>query len=81
MFVQDCIACLKESHRTVLTLRYIQQYDTEQTARILGVGPNTVKTRLMRARNALRDYIEREVDHASVFLASIRLEGRRSQAA
>ena len=80
-FVQDCIARLKESHRAVLTLRYIHEYDTEQTARILGVGPNTVKTRLMRARDALRGYIEREVEHASVFVASIALESEQSQAA
>jgi RNA polymerase sigma-70 factor (ECF subfamily) len=80
-FVQDCIARLKENHRTVLTLRYIHEYDTEQTARILGVGQNTVKTRLMRARGALRNYIEREVEHASMFVASIALDTEQSQAA
>jgi RNA polymerase sigma-70 factor (ECF subfamily) len=80
-FVQKCIARLKENHRTVLTLRYIHDYDTEQTAKILGVGQNTVKTRLMRARNALHSYIEREVEHASVFVASITLESERSQTA
>jgi RNA polymerase sigma-70 factor (ECF subfamily) len=66
--VRDCIAAMKESHRTVLTLRYIEEYDTEQTAKILGIAPNTVKTRLLRARDALRDYIEREVEIASVLL-------------
>jgi RNA polymerase sigma-70 factor (ECF subfamily) len=66
--VRDCIARMKESHRTVLTLRYIDEYDTEQTARILGIAPNTVKTRLLRARDALRDYIEREVELASELL-------------
>ena len=80
-FVQNCIARLKENHRAVLTLRYIHEYDTEQTAQILGVGPNTVKTRLMRARGALRSYIEREFQHASAFVASIALEGEQSQAA
>jgi RNA polymerase sigma-70 factor (ECF subfamily) len=66
--VRDCIAHMTDSHRTVLTLRYIDEYDTEQTARILGIAPNTVKTRLMRARDALRDYIEREVELASALL-------------
>jgi RNA polymerase sigma-70 factor (ECF subfamily) len=66
--VRDCIARMTDSHRTVLTLRYIDEYDTEQTARILGIAPNTVKTRLMRARDALRDYIEREVALASALL-------------
>jgi RNA polymerase sigma-70 factor (ECF subfamily) len=67
-FVRACIAHLREKHRTVLTLRYIEEFDTEQTARILGIAPNTVKTRLLRARDALRAYIEREVEHASAFL-------------
>jgi len=80
-FVQNCIARLKEKHRMVLMLRYIHEYDTEQTAKILGVGQNTVKTRLMRARNALRCYIEHEVEQASIFVASIGLEGEQSQAA
>jgi len=66
--VRDCIERMTESHRTVLTLRYIEEYDTEQTARILGIAPNTVKTRLMRARDALRDTIEREVELASALL-------------
>jgi RNA polymerase sigma-70 factor (ECF subfamily) len=68
--VRDCIARMKESHRTVLMLRYIEEFDTEQTARILGVAPNTVKTRLLRARDALRVHIEREVELASAFLRS-----------
>jgi RNA polymerase sigma-70 factor (ECF subfamily) len=80
-FIQNCIARLKENHRTVLTLRYIHEYDTEQTAQILGVGPNTVKTRLMRARGALRSCIEREIEHASVFVASIAPESEQPQAA
>jgi RNA polymerase sigma-70 factor (ECF subfamily) len=66
--VRDCIARMTESHRTVLTLRYIEEYDTEQTAWILGIAPNTVNTRLLRARDALRDYIEREVGLASALL-------------
>jgi RNA polymerase sigma-70 factor (ECF subfamily) len=66
--VRDCIARMTESHRTVLTLRYIEEYDTLQTARILGIAPNTVKTRLMRARDALRAYIEHEVEIAAALL-------------
>jgi RNA polymerase sigma-70 factor (ECF subfamily) len=73
-FVQRCIASLKENHRTVLMLRYIHQYDTEQTAKILGVGPNTVKTRLLRARGALREYIERDDAAASSHLMSMALD-------
>jgi RNA polymerase sigma-70 factor (ECF subfamily) len=81
-FVRDCIASLKENHRSVLTLRYIKDCDTEQTARILGIRPNTVKTRLMRARDALRSRIVNEAEHTSpLLLDSIHCEGEQSQAA
>lgn len=60
--VLECISRMKESHRTVLTLRYIEGYDTRETAQILGVAPNTVKTRLLRARDAFRDHIESEAE-------------------
>jgi RNA polymerase sigma-70 factor (ECF subfamily) len=55
-----CLAGLKENHRRVLALRYLREYDTAKTARILGVAPNTVKTRLLRARTAMRALIERD---------------------
>jgi RNA polymerase sigma-70 factor (ECF subfamily) len=81
-FVRACIERLKESHRTVLMLRYIEEYDTEQTAEILGIAPNTVKTRLLRARDALRSHIEREVEHTSAFLReSIAPEAEQRSAA
>lgn len=66
--VQDCLAHMKDNHRAVLTLRYIQEYDTEETAQILGIAPNTVKTRLLRARDALRQIIERESEIASALV-------------
>ena len=59
---------MRASHRAVLTLRYIEEYDTEQTARLLGIAPNTVKTRLLRARDALRAIIEHEVELATALL-------------
>jgi len=58
--VRSCIARLKASHRHVLTLRYLEEHDTEQTAKILGVCRNTVKTRLLRARDALRAFLEQD---------------------
>src|SRR5262249_180628 len=51
--VRRCIDKLPESYRCVLLLRDIEQLDTEQTARQLGMTPGSVKTRLHRARQAL----------------------------
>ena len=52
--VHTCIDRLPEAYRTVLLLRDIEELDTEETARLLGVNPGVVKTRLHRARQALR---------------------------
>ena len=51
--VRAAINRLPESYRTVLMLRDIEELDTEETARILGVTTNAVKIRLHRARQAL----------------------------
>jgi RNA polymerase sigma-70 factor (ECF subfamily) len=56
--VRACIDRLPEPYRTVLLLRDIEEFDTEQTAQQLGVTPGTVKTRLHRARQALRTLLE-----------------------
>ena len=45
---------LPEAYRTVLILRDIEELDTDETARLLSVSNNAVKTRLHRARQALR---------------------------
>jgi RNA polymerase sigma-70 factor (ECF subfamily) len=52
--VHTCIDQLPESYRNVLLLRDIEEFDTTQTAEALGVNEGVVKTRLHRARQALR---------------------------
>ena len=52
--VRAQIAQLPETYRTVLVMRDIEELDTEETARQLGISPNAVKIRLHRARQALR---------------------------
>ncbi len=52
--VRQCIDQLPDSYRTVLLLRDIEELDTEETARALGISGNAVKIRLHRARQALR---------------------------
>ena len=56
--VRACIDLLPESYRTVLLLRDIEELDTEETARVLGCSTANVKTRLHRARQALRALLE-----------------------
>jgi RNA polymerase sigma-70 factor, ECF subfamily len=46
---------LPDEYRTVLLLRDVEELDTLQTARVLGVSESAVKTRLHRARLALRE--------------------------
>jgi RNA polymerase sigma-70 factor, ECF subfamily len=56
--VRDAIVGLPEQYREVLVLRDIQELDTNETARELGITPNAVKIRLHRARQALRTKLD-----------------------
>jgi RNA polymerase sigma-70 factor (ECF subfamily) len=56
--VRACIERLPAPYRTVLVLRDIEELDTDQTAARLGSTPAAVKTRLHRARQALRSLLE-----------------------
>jgi RNA polymerase sigma-70 factor (ECF subfamily) len=56
--VRRAIDELPPSYREVLMLRDIEELDTEETARMLGVSINAVKVRLHRARQALRTLLE-----------------------
>jgi RNA polymerase sigma-70 factor (ECF subfamily) len=59
--VRRAIDQLPPAYREVLMLRDIEELDTEETARMLGVSLNAVKVRLHRARQALRTLLEREL--------------------
>jgi len=51
--------------RLVVTLHYVEGFKTAEIARMLGVPEGTVKSRLSRARRALKSVLEEEVyDHA-----------------
>jgi RNA polymerase sigma-70 factor (ECF subfamily) len=58
VLVRQALAELPEHYRTVLMLRDIEELDTEQAAEQLGVSPGVVKTRLHRARQALRTLLD-----------------------
>ncbi len=57
---------LPDNYRNVLLLRDIEGIDTGETAALLGLTPGAVKTRLHRARLALRQLLDpyfRELNH------------------
>lgn len=56
--VRGCIDQLPESYREVLILRDIEGFDTAETAKQLDCTEANVKTRLHRARQALRTLLE-----------------------
>jgi RNA polymerase sigma-70 factor (ECF subfamily) len=56
--VQRCIGELPETYRIVLLLRDIEGLETEEAAKILGTSTAVVKTRLHRARQALRSVLD-----------------------
>jgi len=53
--VQQCVNSLDAEYREVLVLRDIQGFSYEEIRDILKVPDGTVKSRLSRARNALKD--------------------------
>ena len=55
--IQHAVDELPEIYRTVFLIRDVDGHSTEETAELLGVSIPTVKTRLHRARLALREAI------------------------
>jgi RNA polymerase sigma-70 factor (ECF subfamily) len=56
--VRDRIGALPESLRVVILMRDIEDMDTGDVARVLGLTENAVKIRLHRARQALRTLLD-----------------------
>src|SRR5580692_2088172 len=59
--VEHAIDELPEAFRIVFITRVIEGMNVEETADVLGLKPETVKTRLHRARAMLRDNVERKI--------------------
>ncbi len=56
--VRESLERLPSAFRTILELRDLQGLDTSETAAKLGTSESVVKTRLHRARHALREILE-----------------------
>jgi RNA polymerase sigma-70 factor (ECF subfamily) len=63
--VREAIERLPDQYREVLVLRDIEEKDTAETAALLGTSSNVVKVRLHRARQALRNLLDREFNVTS----------------
>jgi RNA polymerase sigma-70 factor (ECF subfamily) len=59
--VRSAIDELPESYRTILLLRDIEERSTEEVADLLELSLANVKTRLHRARQALRELLDRRL--------------------
>lgn len=55
--VHECIDLLPDAYRDILLMRDIEEFDTVQTSILLGISTEAVKTRLHRARQALRSLL------------------------
>jgi RNA polymerase sigma-70 factor (ECF subfamily) len=75
--VEHAIDELPEAFRIVFITRVIEGMNVEETAEILGLKAETVKTRLHRARSMLRDNIEKKI--GPVVMDAFPFAGRRCE--
>lgn len=62
-FVRDKIDELPDTYRVMLLLRDIDGYSTKEAAAIQGISLTAAKTRLHRARSALKSLLEPILEH------------------
>ena len=58
--LNEAVESLKPDFRTVFVLRDIEELSTEETAEAMGISVPAVKSRLLRARLALREKLTRQ---------------------
>ncbi len=59
--VEQATDNLPEAFRLVFVTRVIEGMSVEETSELLGIKPETIKTRLHRARQLVRDQLEEEI--------------------
>jgi RNA polymerase sigma-70 factor (ECF subfamily) len=75
--VEHAIDELPEAFRIVFITRVMEGMNVEETADILGLKPETVKTRLHRARTMLRDNVEKKI--GPVVMEAFPFAGKRCE--
>jgi RNA polymerase sigma-70 factor (ECF subfamily) len=76
-FVEHAIDELPEPFRLVFIARVMEEMNVDDTAQLLGLKPETVKTRLHRARTMLRENVEKKI--GPVILEAFPFAGRRCE--
>ena len=75
--VEHAIDEMPEDFRTVLVARVLEEMSVDETAELLGLKAETVKTRLHRARRLLRRAVEKRI--GPVVLDAFPFAGRRCE--
>jgi RNA polymerase sigma-70 factor (ECF subfamily) len=75
--VEHAIDELPEAFRIVFITRVIEGMNVEETAELLDLKPETVKTRLHRARTMLRDNVEKKI--GPVVMEAFPFAGKRCE--
>ena len=75
--VERATDSLPDVYRTVFVARVIEGLSIEETADLLGVRPQTVKTRLHRARTLVRKALDDQI--GPVLLDAFPFAGRRCE--
>lgn len=60
-YLEAAIGGLPEDQRAVFVLRALEELSVEETADVLELNPQTVRTRFLRARRKLQDHLQREL--------------------
>ncbi len=75
--VENATDALPEVYRVVFVTRVIEGMSVEETAELLRIKPETVKTRLHRARQLVRDQLNKQI--GPVLLDAFPFAGRRCE--
>jgi RNA polymerase sigma-70 factor, ECF subfamily len=75
--VEQATDALPDAYRTVFVARVIEGLSVEETADLLGIKPQTVKTRLHRARDLVRKQIDETI--GPIMLDAFPFAGRRCE--
>lgn len=75
--VEQATDNLPENFRLVFVTRVIEGMSVEETAEILGIPPETVKTRLHRARKLVREQLDKQI--GPVLMDAFPFAGKRCE--
>jgi RNA polymerase sigma-70 factor (ECF subfamily) len=75
--VERATEMLPPAYRVVLIARTIEGLSNQETAELLGLRPETVRTRLHRARHLIRKHLDEQI--GSMLLNAFPFKGRRCE--